>query len=138
MILLDSNVVSELMLKAPNANVLAWVDRQPRISLWLASVTVLELRFGIERLPVGERRNMLNDAFDRLLQILVGGRIAPLDYDAAVETAILSASRMAIGRPMEQRDAMIAGIALSLNATIATRNVRHFQDLACPIVNPWD
>jgi hypothetical protein len=138
MILLDTNVVSELMMKAPEPRVLAWIDRQPRPSLWTTSITVVELRFGIERLSPGRRRTLLMTAFERLLENLIEGRIAALDYHAAVETAILSASRMAVGQPMEQRDAMIAGIAVSNHATIATRNVRHFRDLSSPVLNPWN
>jgi predicted nucleic acid-binding protein len=137
MILLDSNVLSELMLKRPQPDVVAWVDRQPRLSIWTTSVTVFEIRFGIERLPLGQRRAALQDGFERLLDLLLGGRVAPLDHKAAVETAILSAARAATGRPMEWRDAMIAGIAIANHATVATRNVRHFEDLACPVVNPW-
>ena len=138
MILLDTNVISALMYNATDPSVVAWLDRQPRLSIWTTSINIFELRFGVQILPPGKRKDLMASDLDRLTGTVLSNRVAALDHGAAEHTATLMASRRSAGRPVELRDSMIAGIALSLNATIATRNVRHFQDLACPVVNPWD
>lgn len=137
MILLDTNVLSEVMQNAPHRRVIDWLDRQPRISVWTTSITVLDIRFGLGILPEGKRRVLLTKAFDRLLSDLLQQRIASFDAAAAEQSANLMAIRQRTGSPGDLRDVMIAGIALSTNAAIATRNVKHFQDLPCPLVNPW-
>ena len=136
MIILDTNVLSALMRHSPEPAVVAWMDRQPRTSLWTTSVTVLEVRFGLQILPGGKRRSALMQAFDSLLE-KIGGRVAGFDLEAAEQAGDLMASRHKKGRPVELRDTMIAGIVLSRHATLATRNVQHFQDASVPLVDPW-
>lgn len=137
MILLDTNVLSALMRPDPDRAVEAWLDRQSRVSMWTTSVTIMELRFGLEILPAGKRRSQLIREFDDVLADEIGDRIAPFDTLAAQHTADLMASRYRSGRPAELRDTMIAGIALANHATIATRNTPHFRDLSVPVINPW-
>lgn len=137
MILADTNVLSALMLAQPDPAVIRWLDKQPRSSIWIASVTVLEIRFGLNILAAGKRRSLLTGAFERLVSELIEARIAAFDAGAAEEAARLMAARKARGTPGELRDAMIAGIALSHRAAIATRNVRHFEDVSCQIIDPW-
>jgi len=88
-------------------------------------------------LPVGKKRSLLTKTFESVLTDDIGGRVAPFDTTAAEHSAELMASRHKKGRPVELRDTMIAGIALACHATLATRNVSHFEDLSVPVVNPW-
>ena len=136
MIILDTNVLSELMLKIPDPGVLDWLDQQPRASIWTTSVTVLEVRFGIQILEHSRRRAALGEAFEQLLARM-GHRIAAFDAAAADHAGDLMAARHKKGRPGEFRDTMIAGIVIAQHATLATRNVEHFKDAAIPLVNPW-
>jgi toxin FitB len=136
MIVLDTNVLSALMRQSPDAKVITWLDKQCRTSVWTTSVTILEIRFGLQIMAAGKRRFLLLAAFDILLDKM-DHRIAPFDDDAATLAADLMASRKRKGRPGELRDTMIAGIVVARHATLATRNVFLFEDLSVPVVNPW-
>jgi len=136
MIILDTNVLSALMHATPDKNVVAWLDRQPRTSIWTTSVTILEVRFGLQIMAGGKRRSALIDAFEGLLE-KIGHRVVPFDASAAQQAGDLMASRHKKGRPGELRDTMIAGIALAQHATLATRNKAHFRDVSVPLVDPW-
>jgi toxin FitB len=138
MIILDTNVVSEFMLPRPEERVMRWLDRQPSSSLWTTSVTVFEVRFGLETMPAGRRRTALVGSFENWLNQVVEQRIASYDEIAARRAAEIAAERRRRGRPGELRDTMIAGIVLAARATLATRNVQHFEDIAKSVVNPWE
>lgn len=135
MIILDSNVLSALMKSAPDAAVVAWLDRQARLSVWISSVTVLEIRYGLQIMPLSKRRTRLSQEFEGLLDD-IGHRVASFDEAAARHAAELMGQRHKQGRPVELRDTMIAGIVLSHQATLATRNTGHFSELPS-VVNPW-
>lgn len=137
MIILDTNVLSALMRQSPDLNVMAWLDQQPRTSIWTTSVTVLEIEYVLHIMPSGKRRSLLIKAFDSLLDA-IGHRVANFDLAAAQQAAGLMAARQKKGRTVELRDTMIAGIALAHRASLATRNMAHFQDLAVPLVDPWE
>jgi hypothetical protein len=137
-IVLDTNVFSALMRKVPDAAVTTWLDRQPAESIWITSITLFEARVGLELLPAGRRRRALEAAFERLLAEDLENRVLDFDSAAAVESARLAAKRQAAGRSIDMRDTQIAGIALARHATLATRNVRHFEDLSVPVINPWE
>jgi predicted nucleic acid-binding protein len=137
MILLDTNIVSALMLDRPSIEVAAWLDHQPHLSIWTTSMTVFEIRFGLNLMPAGKRRSQRISAFERILAEVIENRVAAFDDAAAERTAELAAAREKIGRPGELRDTMIAGIVLANHATLATRNVRHFEDISKSVVNPW-
>lgn len=136
MIILASNVLSELMRPRPETRVIAWLDRQPQPSIWTTSVTVFEIRFGLRVMPEGRRRAIYTQGFESLLAE-IDHRIAPFDVEAAHEASSLMASRKLKGRPRELRDTMIAGIVLARHATLATRNVRDFDDVSAVVVDPW-
>jgi hypothetical protein len=138
MIILDTNVVSELMRSRPDERIPQWLDQQPRTSIWTTSVTVFEIRFGLESMPVSKRRIALMDSFESWLGEVVEQRIANYDETAARRSAELAAERQRRGRPGELRDTMIAGIVLASHATLATRNIKHFEEIAPSLVNPWD
>jgi toxin FitB len=136
MIILDTNVLSALMRQTPDKNVIVWLDKQPRTSVWTTSVTILEVRFGLQIMPLGKRRSLLIQAFEAVLD-KIGYRVAPFDAAAAQQAGDLMASRQKKGRPGELRDRMIAGIVLAHHATLATRNTTHFEDVSVPVINPW-
>ena len=125
------------MRKAPEIAVVAWLDRQPAESVWITSITLFEARFGLALLPKGRRQQTLEIAFARLLEEDLENRVLDFDSAAATEAAALAAERQKAGRPLDVRDTQIAGIALARNATLATRNVRHFRDLKIPVIDPW-
>jgi hypothetical protein len=135
--ILDTNVLSALMRPAPDASVVAWLDRQPAESIWITSITLFEARFGLNLLPHGKRRQALEGAFARVLEEDLENRVLDFDAAAAASAAALAAERQKAGRPADMRDTQIAGIALARRATIATRNVQHFAGLTVTVVNPW-
>jgi hypothetical protein len=136
-ILLDTNVLSALMQTRPDPVVVAWLDAEAPESIWTTAVSVVEIRFGIQLLPPSRRRNALEEAFVTMLRDDLSGRIAAFDSAAADEAAALAARRQRRGRPVDLRDTQIAGIALARRASLATRNVRHFDGLNVNVVNPW-
>lgn len=138
MIILDTNVLSALMRQDPDPPVLAWLDRQAPQSIWITTITLFESRLGLALVPIGRRRRALESAFARVLEIDLENRILPFDTEAALQAASLAAQRQMNGRPVDVRDTQIAGIAQARRATLATRNVRHFEGLTVPVFNPWD
>src|SRR5512146_2470672 len=116
MIILDTNVLSALMRQMPDREVVEWLDRQPRTSIWTTSITILEIRFGLEILPGGKRRSFLMQAFDVVLE-KIGQRVGSFDEEAACQASELMAARHRKGRPGDLRDTMIAGIVLANRAT---------------------
>ena len=137
MIILDTNVLSALMLREPEIVIEAWLDRQARTSVWTTSVTIFEIRYGLAAMPAGRRRTERHVLFERVTREKLEGRVLSFDQAAAEEAALLMEARRRAGRVGELRDTMIAGIALAQRATLATRNVRHFDDLSVPVVDPW-
>ncbi|MBF0372265.1 MAG: type II toxin-antitoxin system VapC family toxin [Alphaproteobacteria bacterium] len=137
MIVLDTNVISAIMRRDPDTHVAAWLDSQPPESVWTTTVTVFEIRFGLELLPAGRRRQELETAFDRALAEDFLGRVLKFDQAAAIEAASIAARRRLAGQSVEFRDTQIAGIVLARRAILATRNVRHFADIATQVVDPW-
>ena len=137
MLLLDTNILSELMRSAPDPAVTTWLDRQPAESIWTTTITIFEIRFGLEILPDSRRRDLLQRLFERVLQEGIEGRILSFDPTAAQHAAGLAATRQALGHPVDFRDTLIAGIALARRATIVTRNTRHFADVNVPLIDPW-
>ena len=136
MIVLDTNVLCAMMRQTPEAQVISWLDKQPRTSIWTTSVTILEIRFELQIMTTGKRRSFLSDAFETMLEKM-GHRTLSFDAAAATEAAELMAVRQRQGRPGDLRDTMIAGIVLAHHATLATRNTDHFGDVGIPLVNPW-
>jgi toxin FitB len=136
MIILDTNVLSALMHPISDGKVTTWLDRQSRSSVWTTSITVFEIRFGLQIMPSGRKQAGLLDRLQLLLE-KIEDRIAPFDDAAAQLAAELMASRQKKGTARDLRDTMIAGIVLSCHASLATRNISHFSDISAPVVNPW-
>jgi toxin FitB len=136
-ILLDTNIISALMRPDVDSAVLAWLDAQPPESIWTTSITVFEVRFGLEILESGRRRRMIEEAFTGMLEEDFEGRIVPFDEAAAVFAGRIAAVRRRAGRTIDIRDAQIAGIAAARKAAVATRNIRHFDGLDLRLIDPW-
>ena len=125
------------MRPAPDSTVLNWLNTQVAGELWLNSVVVSELLFGMARLPAGARKRQLAETFAAMLEQDFAGRILPFDLEAAVIYAELAAGCEAKGRPVEMADAQIAAICLAQGAKLATRNSKHFEGLGLVLLNPW-
>ncbi len=134
MILLDTNVISALMQSNPDPAIVGWLDRQPPESVWTTAVTVFEVRFGLELLATGRRQ--LEEAFAKALAEDFEGRVLPFDQAAAQAAGAMAAARRRADRTIEIRDLQIAGIAAARKATLATRNVRHFEGFGLAVVDP--
>lgn len=137
MIVLDTNVVSALMLDEPDADVVRWLDQQPSRSIWTTSITVFEVRYGLARMDAGTKKRRLSTLFDALLNEDIRGHVFHFDTLAAERTAALMAELQNVGRSIDLRDGMICGIALARQAQVATRNVRHFDATPVSIIDPW-
>lgn len=138
MFVLDTNVLSELMLAAPDPRASSWVDREPGQTLYTTAISESEVRVGITLMPEGRRRRELAATAERLLEELLAGRVLAFDRRAAHAYAAIGATRRAAGREYHTRDCQIAAIASANGAVIATRNVRDFLDCGVEIVNLWD
>ncbi|GLZ88948.1 ribonuclease VapC [Metapseudomonas resinovorans] len=138
MILLDTNVLSELMRAKPDPNVIAWVDAQRSRDPVISSITVAEILYGIARMPDGKRKDSLYALASAMFEEDFAGSILAFDVDAAVHYADLVAASEARGKIADMADGQIAAIARLHGARIATRNVRHFEAFGIPLVNPWN
>ena len=137
MLVLDTNVVSELMKEHPNPGVLAWLDRQRTNTLFLPAVTEAEIRTGIAIMPEGRRKRELLAAAERTFGVFFAERILPFDHEAAQAYAVIAAKRRASGHPISQTDCQIAAIARSRGASVATRDADGFHGCGLDVVNPW-
>ena len=137
MIILDTNVVSELMRDSQEQRVLAWLDAQPTNRLFVTTITQAEILTGIALLPDGRRRHGLAEATERVFAVLFAGRILPFGSNAARAYATIFARRRTTGRPIGQADCQIAAIASSREAAIATRHVADFEGVDVALLNPW-
>lgn len=137
MIVLDTNVVSELMRATPAPRALAWVNAQPALQLYTTSVTEAEIRFGIELLPRGKRRDALRAAADAMFEHELAGRVLPFAREAARAYADIVSARRRSGRPITAFDAQIAAIARAADARFATRNVADFTGCGLIVIDPW-
>lgn len=137
MILLDTNVISELLRPSPDPAVLAWVSAQDAETLYVTAVTEAELRYGVAVLPQGRRKAALSALVDTVLREDFAGRVLPFDAPAAACYAEIGAARKAAGQPISQFDCQIAAIARASAMTLATRNRRDFEDCGIEVIDPW-
>jgi predicted nucleic acid-binding protein len=138
MILLDTNVISELMRLAPDRAVERWLKSQPASSMFLSAITEAELRLGLALLPEGKRRSALSDGLEAMFAEEFREQIIPFDSAAAVVYAQVVVERRRAGRPISEADAQIAATAKSRGAAVATRNVLDFEGCGVEIINPWE
>lgn len=137
MIVLDTNVLSELMRKAPAPRVVGWVDALVAADVFVTAVTAAELMYGVARLPEGRRKQHLSARVDLLFDEDFAGQVLPFDGLAAVDYADIVASRERAGRPISMADGQIAAICRRWTAGLATRNVADFHDTGIRVVDPW-
>lgn len=137
MIVLDTNLLSELMRPQPDANVVAWLDRHADDELLMTAVTWAELLFGVVRMPVGRRATDFQDTLVKMFVQSFVDRVAPFDEFAAPHYAEFVTLRQRAGRPIGAADAQIAAICRSIGAQLATRNTQDFEGLGLVLVNPW-
>jgi predicted nucleic acid-binding protein len=137
MILLDTNVLSEALKPAPSTVVLRWFAAQASSAIFTTTVTMAEVMLGVETLPLGKRRTRLLEAVEKMFASDFAGRLLPFDEAAARAFATIVASRGRLGRPISQFDAMIAAIARSHRAAVATRNTADFDRCGIQVIDPW-
>ena len=138
MIIIDTNVVSELMRSNPDPAVLAWFAGHAADALFLTAVSEAELRTGAAILPAGQRRERLVGAIDAMIDQDFAGRILPFDSPAARSYAEIAAGRRSAGKPIMDADCQIAAIVRACDAAIATRNVKDFEGCGIDVINPWN
>ena len=136
MIVVDTNVVSELMRPRPAEDVVVWFARQDPLRLRLTAVTIAELRYGIARLPAGGRHDALGEAADELT-LRFADEVLPFDLAAARRYGVIVTARERAGSPIAALDAQIAAICQVHGAALATRNTKDFAGIGLDIVNPW-
>lgn len=137
MIVIDTNVISELLRPSPARQVETWLSAQDGASVYFTTVGEAELRHGVAILPAGKRRNALIRAIEGILEEDFRDRILPFDRQAAIAYAAIAAERRAVGRPISQFDCQIAAIARSQGGSIATRNTNDYEGCGIDVVNPW-
>jgi predicted nucleic acid-binding protein len=137
MIVLDTNVVSELMKTSPSQQVMDWRKAHPVVELFITTITQAEILLGIEVLPKGKRRAALEHAADAMFSDDFDAHILPFDTAAAREFARIAAARRKLGRPISHADAQIAAIARAHGAAVATRNAGDFEHCGITVLNPW-
>ena len=138
MMLIDTNVVSEMMRTEPNPQVVAWLSRQPVTKVHLTALSVAEILYGLKRMPEGKRRQDLEGRFQHVLETGFRGRVLAFDENAAVAYGAIMADRQAEGRPMSVVDGQIAAIAMTKGASLTTRNVKDFAGCGLELQNPFD
>jgi len=136
--LLDTCIISELVVKKPNPKVVTWVDSLDSEDIYLSVLTIGEITKGIEKLPKSKRKQELRDWLLQDLLSRFNGKILPLDTDIIVEWGVMMARLENVGRKMPAIDSLIAATALSSDCVLATRNVSDFEAAGIKIINPWE
>lgn len=137
MIVLDTNVISELWRVEPDPNVLAWIDTQMVETLFLSTITIAELRFGLASMPEGKRRTIYQDRLEREVLPAFSGRILSFDLDASRAYAELMARAKRAGKAIGKADGYIAATAAARGMTVATRDTSPFDAAHLSVINPW-
>jgi predicted nucleic acid-binding protein len=137
-IILDTNVISELARINPEPNVVTWLDSQPAAEVAITAITAAELLYGVARVPDGQRRAALAETIDALINEDFRDRVQPFDGPAAEQYATVVVGREKKGRPISTADAQIAAICRVHSAGLATRNTGDFMDTGIDLINPWN
>jgi predicted nucleic acid-binding protein len=136
-LILDTNVISEILRQEPNETVVIWFESQPRHQLFTTAITQAEILYGITLLPMGNRRQKLLAVAQLIFEEDLESRILPFGSDATTHYAEIGAARKVSGRPISQFDAIIASIARLHGASLATRNTSDFDNCGIRVINPW-
>lgn len=138
MILLDTNIISEMMKAAPNPNVMNWIDEQEVTQLVISTISIAEISYGLNSLPNGNRRHSLEDAFDKSIKMAFKHRILFFDEASAHQYGKLMGHRKNLGKPLSILDGQIAAIAFTQGAAVATRNIKDFSDCGLDLIDPFE
>jgi predicted nucleic acid-binding protein len=138
MIVLDTNVISEVLRPIAEPAVLDWLRSTRRSELWTSSIVVAELLSGVDLLSAGKRQQTLREKMEQMVSTIFTGRILTFNLAAARAYGPILAARQMMGRPIDEMDALIAATALANGATLATRNIPDFEHCGISLVNPWD
>ncbi|AAB91723.1 VapC ribonuclease Y4jK [Sinorhizobium fredii] len=138
MIVLDTNVISELWKAEPDRAVLAWIDAQMIETLYLSAITVAELRFGLAAMPAGKRRTIFQNRLEGEVLPALAGRVLPFDLDASRSYADLMAQAKTSGKVIGKADGYIAATAVAHGFMVATRDTSPFEAAGLDIINPWE
>lgn len=138
MIILDTNVVSELMLPNADTRVVAWLDAQSQTEIFTTAISVFEIKAGLIAMAEGRRKTRKVAAFYALTSTFLRGHVLPLDEQSAEVASQLSVQQYRSGQNVDLNDRYIAGIVLSRSARLATRNVKHFGEISDCLINPWE
>jgi len=138
MILLDTNIISEVMRPQPSEGVLGWLDHHTMDGLWVSSISIAEIHYGLMILPTGQRRELLTSRFSQFIRNGFSSRIVAFDEGAALAYARIMANRKQMGRPMSLPDGQIAAIAQVHGLALATRNTADFEYCDIALINPFD
>jgi len=136
-LILDTNVISELMRANADAFVSAWIDDQPLADIYTTSITQAELFYGLELMPSGRRRDQSVLVAEQIIRIDLANRVLSFDSLAADQYAIIASRRRQMGRPISMPDAQIAAIVIANAAVLVTRNVVDFEHCGVKVINPW-
>ena len=137
MIVLDTNVISEVLRPDPEPAVLSWLRSVPRRELWTCTVVLAELFSGVDLMPSGKRQQLLREKMEQMVPKLFRDHVLTFDLSAARAYGPILATRQRMGRPIEEIDAQIAAIARVQDASLATRNIRDFEHCGISLINPW-
>ena len=137
MIVLDTNVISELACQVPDPGVISWLDSLDISDVATTAVTAAELRYGVARLPEGHRKRELTVVIRGILTEDFHGRVLPFDERASVRYADIVAGRERIGKPIGVADAQIAATCRDVGAILATRNTADFEETGIELIDPW-
>lgn len=138
MIILDTNIISELMKPIPDKLVINWMDNQKSSHLFITTITIAEISYGLHALPEGKRRNFLINSFDKAIMTAFIGRILTFDELSAHQYGKIMSARKELGQPLGVPDGQIASIASRHGAMIATRNIRDFLNCGLQVINPFN
>lgn len=138
MIILDTNVVSEFMTSPPDSQVLSWLNAQDVALLYLSTITIAEIGYGLRSMPDGKRRQLLSERFEQFVDEAFTQRILPFDENAARIYGEIICHRKEMGRPMSNLDGQIAAIARSRRFSVATRNIKDFEHCQIELINPFN
>jgi hypothetical protein len=137
MIVLDTNVISEVLRPVPDEQVMAWMRAMKRSELWTCSIVLAELYAGVELMPAGKRKQTLREKMDQLVSLIFAEKVLGFDGSAARKYGEIFAARQRLGRPIQEIDAQIAAIAAVHGAALATRNIPDFKGCGVRLINPW-
>jgi predicted nucleic acid-binding protein len=138
MIILDTNVISEMMKPSPSHHVVKWFDQQDSTQLFITTITIAEISYGLSVLPKGNRRVVLEDAFNKAIVEAFEHRLLAFDAAPAYRYGAVMGQRKELGRPLSILDGQIASIALTHGSMLATRNVKDFLDCGLDLINPFE